>query len=317
MIFWKVKVKNIVAEENRSNQLACYKMQIAKAADFLMFQKHGGAGGVTNHLVGILNNVQTNWDDEFAHSILYELQSPLFISSCSSCDPWTSSTSAGTLLNSFTSWGPGGFGVAHDVGQLWTARELRGSLPIGIAWLNSICSGSQYNCCQDFTGGGQQLRVLSSHELGHNWSCPHDGSGSPTIMAPSVNGSNTWSGLSISRVNNKLSQGSITGPFGCLSPCVVIQPPSAAFFASSYSVCVGEPINFSDGSQQTIRMHGPGTLMPVLLTFRARLHRDHRWLKIRATFFTTFRAPLSSYWKHAIRVVVIPKHNSSMYMRFL
>ena len=86
--------------------------------------------------------MQTNYDNEFADEISFFIVEQ-FVSDCSSCDPWTSSTNAGTLLSSFTNWGPGGFSSIHDVASLWTDRNFNGST-IGVAWLNAICTNLRY-----------------------------------------------------------------------------------------------------------------------------------------------------------------------------
>ena len=224
---------------------ACYSVEIALAADWSMSVAHGGTGGVTSHLNSIMNLVANDWDDEFANGIEY-LVTTIWVSSCASCDPWTSSTNGSTLLSSFSSWGPGGLGVAHDVGQLWTRRNL-GSI-VGIAWLSSVCSNNGYNVCEDFTGNLSFLRELSSHELGHNWSAFHDSPSSPTIMTSGAFGNNAWSPASISSINNYTNT---LVTLGCLGPCFNAGPPPVAQFTSAGSpfVCSGETVQFIDQSQ--------------------------------------------------------------------
>ena len=56
----------------------------------------------------------------------------------------------------------------------------------------------------------QQIRVLQSHELGHNFNALHDPPGG-TIMAPSVNGSNVWSSASKARINGHISSSGCLG----------------------------------------------------------------------------------------------------------
>ncbi|MCB0588945.1 MAG: hypothetical protein KDD06_26890, partial [Phaeodactylibacter sp.] len=74
--------------------LACYTLDVALAADFSMVQQFGSVSGAESFMLGVLNNVQSNYDNEFAHQIIFEVAT-FFVSSCSSCDPWTSSPSAG------------------------------------------------------------------------------------------------------------------------------------------------------------------------------------------------------------------------------
>ncbi|RME97466.1 MAG: hypothetical protein D6772_10375, partial [Bacteroidetes bacterium] len=200
---------------------ACLTVDIALASDWLMFQEFGSAAAVESFMLGVLADVQTNYDDEFADELIYEVLTT-FISDCSSCDPWTSSTSAGALLDSFVAWGnSGGFGTtAYDVASLWTDRNFAGST-IGVAYLGSVCFSLRYNVLQNFTTNSESLRVLWSHELGHNFDATHDPSGSPTIMAPTVNTSNQWSNQSVSQIN------SFVGFIDCLAPCAGTAPPVA------------------------------------------------------------------------------------------
>ncbi len=222
----------------------CWEVEIALAADWLMFDTYGSIGAVENQITGVLNDVQGNYDDEFADEISY-FNTEIFVSDCSSCDPWTSSTDAGTLLNSFRSWGPGNFG-GHDVATLWTDRDFDGGT-VGIAYVGVICTGSRYNCCQDFSNSSWQLRVVMAHELGHNWDSFHDAAGSGFIMAPSVNNSNTWSSTSINDIESHLASRS------CLTSCTVGAPPVADFTYDITEQCAIGEVEFTDisGSNPT------------------------------------------------------------------
>lgn len=225
-----------ITEENRVAG-DCFEVEIALAADWLMFDSYGSIGDVEDQITGVLNDVQGNYDDEFADEISY-FNTEIFVSDCSSCDPWTSSTDASTLLNSFRSWGPGNFG-GHDVATLWTDRDFDGGT-VGVAYVGVICTGSRYNTCQDFTNSSWQLRVLMAHELGHNWDALHDGAGSGFIMAPSVNNSDTWSSNSISDIENHLSTRN------CLTSCTVGTAPTADFDYDIIEPCVQGEVEFED-----------------------------------------------------------------------
>ncbi len=221
----------------------CYEVELAIASDWLMYQKYGSVAAVESHNVGVMNNVATNWDNEFAHEIQFVIVEQ-FVSSCSSCDPWTSSTDAGDLLSSFTSWGPTGFTATHDLGQLWTDRDFDGST-VGIAWLGVVCTSYRYHCLQDFSSNADFLRVLTSHEIGHNFNASHNNPSCGCIMDPAVNNTNTWSAQSVNTINtyisNLLSQGN------CLSACSSTQvPPVADFTASPTSGCAPLTVQYTD-----------------------------------------------------------------------
>ncbi len=222
----------------------CYRVQLAIASDWLMFQSYGSSAAVQNHNIGVMNNVATNYDNEFSDQISFFITEQ-FVSSCSTCDPWTSSTNPNTLLNSFTNWGPGGFTSTHDLGQLWTDRDLDGGT-VGIAWLGSVCTSDRYHVLQDFTTNANLLRVLGSHEIGHNFNATHDPAGSPTIMAPAVNNTNAWSAQSVNQINAFILQ--IDPPGGCLSICPPPAPPTPAFTANITTLCTGSFVTFFDES---------------------------------------------------------------------
>jgi len=222
---------------------ALVELEYALASDNSMVIKYGSASGVENHNIAVVNDVEGDYNGSFNHDLCIEIVTQ-FISA--GADPWTNSTNAGTLLNSFRNWGnAGNFGVTFDDAGLWTNRDFDGTT-IGIAFLNGICNSSKYHCLQDFTSNSEFLRVLNSHEMGHNFSLTHDPQGSPTIMSPSVNNSTTWSSQSVNQFNN-FSQPLVNN--GCLGPCGPPPPPLVAeFIWSPNPGCVGQAVQFTDQS---------------------------------------------------------------------
>ncbi|MEO1259168.1 MAG: PKD domain-containing protein [Bacteroidota bacterium] len=219
--------------------VACLEVEIAIASDWEMFQDFGSGGAVEGFETGVLADVQTNYDDEFADELLFVIVEFFTVTSAGG-DPWTTSNNAGTLLNSFTNWGPGGFGATHDVGALWTGRNFTGGT-IGIAWLSAVCTNIRYHCLENFSSNACLLRVLWAHELGHNFGANHTGGG--TIMAPSVNCTSTWSPTSINQINNYVSS------ISCLGACGGALPPIAAFTANPTEGCAPLVVQFNDESQ--------------------------------------------------------------------
>ncbi|PSR11770.1 MAG: hypothetical protein C7N36_14880, partial [Bacteroidetes bacterium] len=225
----------------------CLLVELALASDFELYQDFGNnATSVENFMLNTLANVQTNYDNEFADEILFEVVTT-FIATCSatSCDPWTNSTNAGTLLDDFATWGGGGgFGVSHDMATLWTGRAFQGTT-IGIAYLGGLCTDGRYHACENFGGSAQSLRVLWAHEMGHNFNASHDASGT-FIMSPSVNTSTTWSAQSLNTINNFLPSRS------CLSSCGVAGPPVAVIATPFDLACANSRIPFFDESEGTV-----------------------------------------------------------------
>ncbi len=223
----------------------CIEIRYNTASDFSIYNKYGGASGAENHHIGVMNDVQTNYDNEFADEISF-LMGQQWMSACSTCDPWTSSTNAEVLIESFTDWGPSGFSTTHDLAGLWTNRNLDGPT-VGIAWLGVLCTNFKYHVLQDWTGSPTSLRVMTAHEIGHNFNADHDASGSNTIMAPSVNSATTWSAASISAIQTEYSGA------GCLGNCVGSgQPPIADFTYDINSFCVTAQVSYTDLSSNVV-----------------------------------------------------------------
>ncbi|HMS99511.1 MAG TPA: PKD domain-containing protein [Saprospiraceae bacterium] len=222
----------------------CFEVEYAIANDFLMFQAYGTSNGVQNHAIGVLNNVQTNYDDEFADEIQFVIVEQ-FVSTCSTCDPWTNSTVAENVLNSFTDWAPGGFAFNHDIGSIWTDRDFNGST-IGIAWVGALCTPIQYNALQDFSSNANLKRVMVAHEFGHNFDASHDASGSPHIMAPSVQNTTTWSAVSKTDMQNFYNS------VNCLDFCPSVVAPQANFSFNVTTECAPGTVQFTNQSTGTI-----------------------------------------------------------------
>ncbi|NOT38239.1 MAG: PKD domain-containing protein [Saprospiraceae bacterium] len=233
---------SLVTNENSNSQRAgCITVDVALAADLTIHDNKGGVGNSEAFMIGVLNNVQTNYDDEFSVAIEFSV-SGLFVATTAAGDPWNGISNIHTHLDKHRSWAnSGGYGGASfGVATAWSRKYTSGA--IGVAWLGAICSGLRYNVCSDFGGSAGLLRVLQAHELGHNFNCSHDGAGSGFIMAPAVNGSTTWSSASITAINNFVPN------LGCVGICNGGEPPTAEFSGSPLSFCPNQVVNFNDMS---------------------------------------------------------------------
>ena len=244
--------------------MGCLTVEIALAADLLLYQAlNNNATSVENFMLGVLADVQTDYDDAFANELRYEVTST-YIATSAATDPWSNDTDPASqsppgsqnfvgILPEFSEWGNNnGFsGLNYDVATLWTGRDLDGTT-VGVAWTPGVCRSARYNVCERFSASATSLRVLWSHELGHNWSANHD-SANGFIMSPSVNATNTWSQASINSIENYY------GSSDCLSSCAL--PPVAAAMTPYGEVFTGSKVPFEDlttGSVETRTWSFPG-----------------------------------------------------------
>ncbi len=202
----------------------CYTVELAIAADYSYYLDRGSDVGLaTAYIIGVMNNVANNYElngsTNFDDGIEFEIVEQ-FISVCAECDPWSASTDPSILLSSFRTWGnAGGFNSTYDLAQHWTNRDFDGTT-IGLAYRSTgvVCGNSRYHVLQDFSTNANSLRVLTAHEIGHNFNGVHDASGAGTIMAPSVNNTNTWSATS----QTDLSAEILVAAGSCLANCAAV-----------------------------------------------------------------------------------------------
>lgn len=224
-----------------SRNRACKVVQIALANDHLMFDKYGSVPDVEDHNTAVINDVLTNYDFEFNDDLQF-LVMTIFVATTAGNDPFTTSNDAGDVLDSFSDWATPGFGVTHDIGSLWTARNFTGNT-IGLAWLDAVCTSFKYNVLEDFSSNANLLRVLQAHEMGHNFGADHDAAGSPFIMAPAVQNTTQWSAASITSINSYINS------VNCLATCAPPAPPIANFTADPTEGCAPLQVFFDDLSQ--------------------------------------------------------------------
>lgn len=238
----KQSVDQAVSQE-RSSTTNCLEVEFATASDYSMYTKYNSStADVIAHNTGVMNNVQMNYDDEFADQLnLVNVEQ--YVIDCDGCDPWTSSTQAETLLMSFRDWGQGAnsFSSTYDFAQLWTNRDFNGGT-IGIAYVGVICGYSRYQALQDFSSNANFKRVMVAHETGHNFSATHDASGAPHIMAPTVQNTSTWSEQSINQIQTHYNGKS------CLAACPPPEPPNPEFAADVTNICPETTVQFLDKS---------------------------------------------------------------------
>lgn len=208
--------------EPRTQKVAadCYEVDLGVATDYSMYQKHGDTESLINHLVAVMNNVAANYEYNsgvnFDDGIEFKLVEH-FISACANCDPWTNSSDVFTVYYDFKDWTDLENGFQNDVhlGQFWTDRNFDGAY-VGLAGFGEdlFCNGKVNHVLQDFTSNAAFLRVMTSHEIGHNFNGLHVNT-SGYIMSSSVNNTNNWNSVNQIRISTEILD---QGP-SCLATC--------------------------------------------------------------------------------------------------
>ncbi|OAV43815.1 M12 family metallo-peptidase [Lewinella sp. 4G2] len=225
----------------------CLGVDIALVADTELYADFNDVASVENFMLGVLADVRTVYDDEFADEIQYLVTSTTIYTN-TNIDPYSNTTNASLLIDDFrvySSNNPSSIPGDYDVASLWTGRDFIGGT-IGIAYVPGICGSGRYNVLENFSSSSIQLRNVWAHELGHNFNCPHDpsGPGAPVhIMFPSVSSVSTWSATSVSIIQDYYA--SLT----CLETCA---PPVAAPEKVYTNIAAGTANYFFDETPVTI-----------------------------------------------------------------
>ena len=198
-----------------------YELEIATIATFERYLAQGGTvNGVNDHIIGLLNLVEANYEPFKVKFQITEQQ----VIDCDDCEPWGETDNIQELLSSFSSWAPGGFNASHDVGICFFRGA--GSGTVGYAWIRAVCNSNFRYSVVDQLFSTTGNRVLIAHELGHNFGSNHDQSGSPYIMAPSVNSGTEFSAQSTTAMINHIESRTCLECIDSTDPCV---PPVASF----------------------------------------------------------------------------------------
>ena len=235
----------------------CKVIKLGIGNTYDMITKYTDVTGVTNHNLGVLNNVQTNYRSEFDKNVEFDVVAHYFPTSSAQdpITPNTSSSDAGILLARFRDWaqGPGnagggntggstgGFGVDYNMASLWTDRNIQFGGNGGVVGL--AYTPGWHNLLEDYTASAASLMSLVTHEKGHNFGANHDASGTNYIMAPSVTLTPNWSTVSQTVINNRINGQTY------LDNCSDLGAPTANFFQEAVAVCSGSTINFEDQSE--------------------------------------------------------------------
>ncbi|MBP6445448.1 MAG: T9SS type A sorting domain-containing protein [Saprospiraceae bacterium] len=218
----------VLNHEQNGTRMAgeCYKVKLALLADYSMYTdaSHSGLDAVIDHVVGVMNNVQANYEYNgsvnFTNGVNYEI-SEIIVSTCPTCDPISSTQNPTTLLTEFSAWvDMNGFYHPFHAAHFWTNRDFIGPT-VGVAFQqgNLYCNQRARAVLEDWSSNAGLLKTMVAHEVAHNFNGIHDGT-TGMILSPTVTTTDTWSSASKTTIS-----GEITSQSSCLTLCT---PPDCA-----------------------------------------------------------------------------------------
>lgn len=185
-----------------------YRAQLACDADFEYFSDYGTVAAVQDRIELVINTVNLQYETEtdITHGIsviLVRIAEP---------DPYTSNAQDTLICDLITEWTTNRQGLAWDVVQLFTGKDIAGS-NIGLATnFGQICdrfgfcvagpsldNGAFCYAQSDFDPSFACATDLSAHELGHLWDAVHCTCPSNT-MNPTITCANTFSSATRSAI---------------------------------------------------------------------------------------------------------------------
>ncbi len=133
----------------------------------------------------------------------------------SSNDPFSDQTDSSLLLDEVSDYrSDTSVQRANGLTHLFTGRNLDGST-VGIAFGGALCSSRFGAGLTQATSSVTTDTLIVAHELGHNFGAPHDGTSGACestpqdfLMAPRINGSDTFSSCSISQMQDNVARAS-------------------------------------------------------------------------------------------------------------
>jgi hypothetical protein len=176
-------------------------------------------------------------------------------------DPFTK-TVAGELLSELQTYRSGSqaqraLGITH----LMTGRNLDGTT-VGIAYIRGLCDSRFGASLSQSTFNTTQSALIAAHEIGHNFGAPHDGEdacqstpNNQFLMAPQLNGSDTFSTCSVSQINSVIASASCLTAYS--PPDTSIEVPTATLQATVGTALV---------ASFTVRAVGDDTSTNVIAT---------------------------------------------------
>lgn len=204
------------------------QIEVATIGDFEFFTKYQ-----SENPQGVLITTMNMVDGIFSEQVGVAILLPVVSVFNSANDPFTTSIAQNLLdeLGAYREATPEvrSRGLAH----LITGRNLTGDTA-GIAYLDALCEPFRGVSLTDDSFGNANTFLIAAHELGHNFGAPHDAeSGSPCaavppnfIMAPEVNGSDTFSQCSLEQMAPRIAAAACITRSSIGDATIAIDPPT-------------------------------------------------------------------------------------------
>jgi hypothetical protein len=165
----------------------CRTIEIGVLANSKSFQFHGSSLSATaSYIASIYNLCEGDYSNEFTNDFRFKINE-LVVCNTTLSDPWPPTDDINDNIDDFADWALRGFRSANDLCSFWFHSENFSSGAVGLAYLGMTCSEIGDAAIREYGASAAAMRMLVSHEHGHNFNLQHDQQGSPYIMAPSVN----------------------------------------------------------------------------------------------------------------------------------
>ncbi len=172
----------------------------------------GSESAANNKIISIINAQNGIYETDLGLTNKIVIQRAF-----SSTDPYSESDSS-TLLSQFRSEWEASVPKIYDVAQLFSGVNTFESSVVGRAWLSAVCTTFGYGVNAYYNQSDSLLKVVVSHEEGHNFGANHSSTG---IMSPTVSSSLTnFAPESITEIENFVNS------INCLSDVVSGNPPT-------------------------------------------------------------------------------------------
>ncbi len=237
-------------------------IDVAVLADFEFASAKGS--DVETEIATRMNNV----DGIFSEQLGVQINMARTDVFASADDPFTDESNAGRLLDELTDYRAANAEQrANGLSHLFTGRDLDGGT-VGVAYTNAICSRNFGAGLTQGTHSATVDSLIAAHEIGHNFGAPHDGTtGSACedtsedfLMAPRLNGSDTFSACSIAQMQDDVDRASCITALPSLDLAVVADPAGPSLLGDSTTVSfVVNSVGTEDAADITVDITVPAS----------------------------------------------------------